>query len=126
MIGLVAACIALVSFNPVEGSVTVDVSSERYSDATRDAEDRMKEVLYLDLNGRDVDYANLDRAKIQQISIQLRAAHHSEIEVFTRMFVRDEIAAGASEAEARARAAEYVDDYLEALWDVQIALANGA
>ncbi|HYD12616.1 MAG TPA: hypothetical protein VEC11_07195 [Allosphingosinicella sp.] len=104
----------------------INLETPTYTAATRDLEDRFMEATYTDLNGRSVDYGSLDASALAAVIEDLKARHRQALEAFTTAFVRDEIAAGRSEAEARARAARYVDAYFEDLLDTQAELARDA
>jgi hypothetical protein len=122
---VMAACAQGEAANKQGNSVMeVDIESDRYADRTRELEDRFKEVVYVDLNGHEIDYSTVTDRHMAEVSRYLRNDHSAEIEAFETAFIADEVKAGATNAEARARAKAYVDDYFQSLWDVQINLNN--
>lgn len=102
----------------------VNIESATYSDHTRELEDAFKEAIYVDVDQRALDYEAITREGITAITNELRQKHADVIAKFAESFVTDETAAGSSKADAELRAAAYVDDYFQSLWDVQIDL-NG-
>ena len=102
----------------------VNIESTTYSDHTRELEDAFKEAIYIDVDRRALDYGSITREEISAITNELRQKHADVIAKFEESFVADEAASGSSKANAASRAAAYVDDYFQSLWDVQIDL-NG-
>lgn len=103
-------------------AMEIDIEAERYSDQTRDLEDRFKEAVYVDLEGLGIDYQSLTDLQMAEVSDKLKAKHRAAIEAFETAFVSDEVTAGTPQTEALTRAQGYVDDYFQSLWDVQIDL----
>ena len=102
----------------------INIESATYSDHTREFEDAFKEAIYVDVDQRALDYEAITREEISAITNELRRKHADVITKFTESFVADETATGSPKADAEFRAASYVDEYFQSLWDVQIDL-NG-
>jgi cell fate (sporulation/competence/biofilm development) regulator YmcA (YheA/YmcA/DUF963 family) len=126
-IALLALAACVPSFATEEGNATmteVNIESTTYSDHSRELEGAFKEAIYVDVDQRALDYESISREEISTITNELRQKHADVIANFKKSFVADETASGSSEADAELRAAAYVDDYFQSLWDVQIDL-NG-
>jgi hypothetical protein len=102
----------------------VDLDNPNYSEETRNAFDEAFQALYLDVESMNLNYSSITRPEIEQASSDLIARHGAAVEAFENAFVRDEIASGASEENARQRAYAHIVQSVDDIWDVQIDLSR--